>query len=1438
MTPRFALDIGPLKEHDGYLYWPKAGARASPYADRFAELMRGELRGFTGRDWILADFEKFRSATHQGYFCVTAEAGLGKTALSAAVAHRYKALPFFFSEPEDRTRLEGCLRHLATMAAARYRLDEDRLPAGPMTGWEALTALLGEARRVARRRPLLIVLDAVDEATTQGTGNALALPMSLPEGVHVFLTSRHDVPLETHVDTRIKRFDFSADDERHKADIEAFVARQIGRFDTSLLPEPAAADRRVLAEKLCAASAGNFKYLTYVLADLKEDPSLLSQKPDWLPERLTGYYERFWRSMAAVGEADGQREKDWNELFRPTLTLLGAARQPVTAAWLAQLVKERSAAEIERRALLPWRRFLRRQRRRGGDAWHIVHRSFADFLAEHHAVELDAAHRKIADHYLELWGGLERRLVRLPSPPGERDLYGWHHVVEHLLAAGDTHRLARLVELGRWYHARAADDPSGTGYQADLMLAWRSIETENQKRLAAGNAPEAMGLEVRYALAVTSINSLSENLPAPLLMELVRSGRWRAATGLAAARLNPDPTERDRALAALAPHLDRPLVEEALKLAREAGSISALVRRLVELGEGHRVLSEIALGEGDAGWDIVGALADCLPDAVRATAAARAWSASRRRRAVSVPDSALDALTRLLRHGDPALLTEWTMRADPSADHRILKATAARWAELGSLPEAERTARRITDAEDRAVALAAVVAASCRHPAVEPALETRRLAESVVDDLERMDVPYLFECSIVRDLLPALPPERQLPLLRSVLPRSGGSFVSYVLGTILLPVLPRTLVDETIELASKLPHDDRVEVIPSIAARLAELGAAGAAIDLARQAGDRYQRGEAMIKLLPVLATHGAAAQAVAALRDFAAYGQEQQFPSALAAVGRALRDVEPLEEVRRHAAALANEHDRRRVRRALAPAYAAIGKAEEALSLARSIDDGDVQDDFRLWLALAWTDALKSPGEALARLPSLRAWHRRASLIRHAAAFVSLEQAKRLLDQARAQYRAEPGHGGYSYTCYHEALTALLRRCVQLGAVEHARAFAREEADDHRYLLEAEIANCLPADEAATALASLVTELLRAPFEHEHDRSSVKWDLIDCMSGTTLLRAVESYEADERSRGRPQGWLDWTEHAASRLIDGGLVREGIELARRRLDDDYGTYGMNGLLGRAAGLLDADEVRNALEKVGSSCWEGSQEEAMPALLGRLAELGHVAESWKRALALEFPEVALKAMAAVVKHLPAGFLAHALDAACRLRSELDDVASSQSFESFCVALSHRYAVLGDFDLALSMLQADFLSDHEKGEALAALAPLLSETALRPAIDAARELWQLQGAALAALLPRYARRDVASARQALAWADGVSDARERASALSSLSEVLMSFPMPERHALWSAALHAAARRQRGHFLADLRALLPIAAASSGGRALLDIERSLADVAERWP
>jgi hypothetical protein len=121
---------------------------------------------FVGRTELFQRLDDFTSRSC-GYIRVVADAGLGKTALSAAAARRLEAPAFFASASRGLTRPDQCLNHLAVELIARFGLAHDHLP--PRSGEDSafLGKILAEAEAKAKG-PLWIVVDALDEADPPG----------------------------------------------------------------------------------------------------------------------------------------------------------------------------------------------------------------------------------------------------------------------------------------------------------------------------------------------------------------------------------------------------------------------------------------------------------------------------------------------------------------------------------------------------------------------------------------------------------------------------------------------------------------------------------------------------------------------------------------------------------------------------------------------------------------------------------------------------------------------------------------------------------------------------------------------------------------------------------------------------------------------------------------------------------------------------------------------------------------------------------------------------------------------------------------------------------------------------------------------------------------------------------------------------------------------
>jgi hypothetical protein len=514
---------------------------------------------FVGREWFFAAIAEFFDRHDRGYLRLTADAGLGKTALAAEAARRYGGIAYFFSAPMGLTSAALCRRALCAALIDRFRLPDDGVPPEGGEFGALLAQLLAQSSAAwAEGAPLLVVVDGLDEmAPTAFGGNVLLLPDRLPAGVYLLLTARPgDYPLATAPDTRVLGLTIQHDDADQQADVRSFLLQQAerGPFPRLRAASEPPLDAEGFAASLSTASEGNFMYLHYVLADLVERDSGL--RIEGLPRGLDEYYGRMWSRLKAHLDFDWLL---WDRLQRPTLALLAVVGEPVGLDWLAAHTGQRPD-ELRERALRVWRRFLRADGPAGQRRWHVIHQSFADFLATREELDLPANHRAVAGFYLGP-----------PSRWGDHDGYAYRHLARHLRLGDDSGELFRLVDDRAWSAAQERHDPSGVALLGDLGQAWRAAEHRDAAALNQGTPPPLLAREFTAALATASLHSLAERVPPELLTALVRAGQWTIDQAIAAARLHATPPGRARALVGLipvAPEAGRDgLVREALAAA-------------------------------------------------------------------------------------------------------------------------------------------------------------------------------------------------------------------------------------------------------------------------------------------------------------------------------------------------------------------------------------------------------------------------------------------------------------------------------------------------------------------------------------------------------------------------------------------------------------------------------------------------------------------------------------------------------------------------------------------------------------------------------------------------------------------------------------------------------------------------------------------------------
>lgn len=288
-------------------------------------------QGFFGRAWLVQEIEAWRTGNRDSrVFWITGEPGIGKSALSAWLAHHGKAsliaAQFVEYNQPDKKDPRRVIRSIAFQIATRlpdYRkfllglpeLDElDRKNAT-----ELFDYLLANPLRYGikgGRDRYLVLLDALDEAA-EGNDNELVTLLAeqaqnLPDWIGFIVTSRPE-PKILRALSHLAPSELKADDPRNAEDLRGFL---LAWFDRK--GRLAEADVRI--PQILEAAKGNFLYLRQ-FCDGVEKGWVDLIKPSAYPKGMTGLYGAFFKRQFPDIES-------YKKSQRPLLELVVASSQP------------------------------------------------------------------------------------------------------------------------------------------------------------------------------------------------------------------------------------------------------------------------------------------------------------------------------------------------------------------------------------------------------------------------------------------------------------------------------------------------------------------------------------------------------------------------------------------------------------------------------------------------------------------------------------------------------------------------------------------------------------------------------------------------------------------------------------------------------------------------------------------------------------------------------------------------------------------------------------------------------------------------------------------------------------------------------------------------------------------------------------------------------
>jgi hypothetical protein len=361
----------------------------------FDALMADKIRGFVGRQFVFDALDEFLATNKSGYFVIRGVPGIGKTALMAKLVNDRGYVHHFNVASQNIRSTRIFLENACAQLIARYGLEYEEIPQRAFEDSGFLMQCLGEAAENSENHPVVLTIDALDEADRLGLApavNSLYLPSSLPQGVYIVVTTRPLDDMRLQV-ARQQVLDLEADSEGNLQDITTYIAAYTEREGMRERLSDWGVSAEQFVTELRKKSQGNFMYLYHVLPAIEEG-RFVKGILDELPEGLMAYYQRHWRQMREGNEST------FDEVYGPIVCILGVAQEPVTVQQIANWTRLEQGQVKE--SIRLWREFLEKEQVDGERRYRIYHASFQDFLKEQ--VDLVWYDDMITDYYLALAG--------------------------------------------------------------------------------------------------------------------------------------------------------------------------------------------------------------------------------------------------------------------------------------------------------------------------------------------------------------------------------------------------------------------------------------------------------------------------------------------------------------------------------------------------------------------------------------------------------------------------------------------------------------------------------------------------------------------------------------------------------------------------------------------------------------------------------------------------------------------------------------------------------------------------------------------------------------------------------------------------------------------------------------------------------------------------
>ena len=525
----------------------------------------GEKPLFVGRESQLKELDSWLERSGEPYALLAGPAGRGKSALvtrwARGVAESGRAQVAFV--PVSLRFNTASAQQAFEILGHRLRYLRARYSATPPDAGAWAREIEAELRTPNSDKPLLVLLDGVDEANGWTCGEDLLFPPQPGQAVKVLVTARLLSDRDESGWLRLLKWD------RRALRIRMPLLRREHLQEAIHAALPEQADNPVVIDQLWSLTQEGDPLLLTLYIDGLVTGDINIDSLSQIAPGLEGYFEEWWE----------QQQKLWGQaspLDKPavirTLCALSCAQGPITSKELvAVLEPETQPREIEK-ALPALARFVTRTAASGREPAGYVfqHPRLNKFFHERY-VGSEREWQQWHAQFVRCGSDQLERLSNKKIAPEDFSPYFLQHYGHHLEQAGaEVDELAVLVGK-TWLEAWRSSKSTEWGFLQDTERVRRIARRSNEQEVAlSGRAPH-LHYEAKCALIRASLISLSRVTPPELLRVLLDKNIWDTDQALVDARQGPVPLNRVLALALIAPRLDAP---EAIDLLDEAAAIA------------------------------------------------------------------------------------------------------------------------------------------------------------------------------------------------------------------------------------------------------------------------------------------------------------------------------------------------------------------------------------------------------------------------------------------------------------------------------------------------------------------------------------------------------------------------------------------------------------------------------------------------------------------------------------------------------------------------------------------------------------------------------------------------------------------------------------------------------------------------------------------------